>query len=78
MKFKPLYTLPEVARLLGLPRSTVHKMADRRVLATVTFEPENPKAKRYVALAALEVHGLIMDSVKCAMKLNRGTETRAA
>jgi excisionase family DNA binding protein len=64
MKIKALYSIPEAARLLGRPRRTVFRWAERGLLTTVEVAGD-----RFVPLAALQVNGLVWDSVKLAARL---------
>lgn len=66
MKLKALYTLAEVARLLGRPLRTVQRWAKRGRLATVQMA-----GSVFVPLAALQTQGLIWDSIKLSARLSQ-------
>jgi excisionase family DNA binding protein len=58
-----LYTPMQIARLLGLPKSTVYDWLDSGALVFVRI---GEKGKRYIPLAAIKRHGLVWESIKIA------------
>ncbi len=68
MKVKATYTLAEVARLLGLPESTVRDMGRSGKLTTTNFG-----GRTLVPLAALKANALVWDSIRTADKINRAS-----
>ena len=64
VEVKALYTLGEVARLLGRPLRTVQRWAKRGRLATVQMA-----GAVFVPLAALQTQGLVWDSIKLSARL---------
>lgn len=61
MKAKATYTLAEVSRLMGRPKSTVYEWADKGVLTTICVGTQ-----RLVPLAALKAHHLVWESIRLA------------
>lgn len=70
MNVKATYTLMEVARLTGRPKSTVYKWADTGQLVTVTVGTQ-----RLVPLAALQKHYLVWKSIEMAADLAAATRS---
>lgn len=62
---KPLYSLAEVARLLGCSRQTVSTWAKMGALTVVQLG-----GRPRVPLAALQAHGMVWASIQLAAKVN--------
>ena len=60
-----MYSMTEVAEMLGRPKSTVRKWMSKGALATVEID-----GLKYVPIAALKAHGLVWESIQLADRLN--------
>lgn len=65
LRVKALYTLAEVARMIGRPRQTVSDWAKRGELTVTMFA-----GRQYVPLAAIQAHGLVWQSIQLADQVN--------
>lgn len=70
---KPLYTLAEVASLLGVSREVVRRWVERGDL-----EAEWIGGRRYVPLSSLKARGRVWDSVLMSAAIQGGARRGAA
>ncbi len=68
-----IYTVTQVADLLGVSRHVVRRWVERGVLPTITFEPGG---KHWIPLAALRVRGLVWDSVLMRQQIAESSTVR--
>ena len=73
MSLQALYTVTEVADLLGWSRHKVRRLVDRGVLPHVTFEEGGT---RYVPISALRARGMVWDSVLMLQRLRADEAAR--
>lgn len=66
LALRALYTIDQVAELLGVSRHTVARWVKRGVLPTVTVD-DNAR-QRFIPLSALRARAVVWDSVLLRMK----------